>query len=102
MPSSTLGCRYPPSVQLFRQRLVRYVAFALSLRTVGTRAGAREPTASLLANAPSTPRWRRDVSACSLSIEPSWLVHDVRLGGKNVATSALALAKSIPQVEKRP
>ena len=46
---------------------------------------ARESAACLLANAPCTPRRRRDVSACSRSIGPSWLLLDVRLGGKNVA-----------------
>jgi hypothetical protein len=38
-----------------------------------------------LANPPCTPRWRRAVSACSRSIGLSWLLLDVRLGGKNVA-----------------
>jgi hypothetical protein len=49
---------------------------------VEAKALARESAACLLANAPSTPRRR---SACSRSIGPSWLVLDVRLGGKNVA-----------------
>jgi hypothetical protein len=58
---------------------------ALSSRMIWTKARARESAARLLANPPCTPRWRRDVSACCRSIGPSWLVLDVRLGGKNVA-----------------
>ena len=57
---------------------------ALSSRRVEAKALARESAACLLANAPCIPR-RRDISACSRSIGPSWLALDVRLGGKNVA-----------------
>jgi|SRR5580704_1819030 hypothetical protein len=60
---------------------------ALSSRMVGTKTRARDSAARLLANAPCNPRLRRDVSPCSIG--PSWLVLDVRLGGKNVATSDL-------------
>jgi hypothetical protein len=60
---------------------------ALSSRMVGTKTRARDSAARLFANAPCNPRLRRDVSPCSIG--PSWLVLDVRLGGKNVATSDL-------------
>jgi hypothetical protein len=53
---------------------------------IWTKARARESAARLLANPPCTPRWRRDVSACCRFIGPSWLVPDVPLGGKYVAT----------------
>jgi hypothetical protein len=58
---------------------------ALSSRMIWTKPRARDSAARLLANPPCTPRRRRDDSACSRSIGPSWLVLDVRLGGKNVA-----------------
>jgi hypothetical protein len=61
---------------------------ALSPRRVEAKARARESAARLFANAPGMLRRREEVPR-TRSIGPSWLVLDVRLGGKNVTTADL-------------